>query len=97
MKMLALPLLFVVAACSTTKAATPEPQIVTVEIPVAVPAPCVPKSFNKTPPDYVDSDTALVAAPDPASRYQLLYAGRKQRTARLGELEPIVNACPIEK
>jgi hypothetical protein len=92
----ALPLL-AVAACAG-KTPPPEPIVRTVEVVVPGPAqPCVPKTFNSTPPVYVDTDEALVGAKDGAERYRLLYAGRLQRIGRLGEVETIVRSCPKEK
>jgi hypothetical protein len=61
-----------------------------------VSAPCVPKSLGPEP-QYVDTKDKLLSAKDAAERYQLLYGGRLQREARLGELEPIVRSCPREK
>jgi hypothetical protein len=79
------------AACATP--AAPPPRIVTVEVAVPVSSPCVPASLA-APPEYPDTDAALRAAPDAASRYQLTFAGRLLRMARLNEVEPIVAACP---
>lgn len=81
------------AACASKPQARPEPIIITQPVPVATPAPCVPDTLG-APPDYVDSDKALKGASGPAERYQLLWAGRAQRKARLNEIEPIVAACP---
>mgnify|MGYP000747660966 CR=1 FL=1 len=80
------------AACATTEAAPPE-RIVTVEVAVPVPSPCVPATLGPAP-EYPDTDEALRAAPDPATRYQLLGAGRLLRNARLNEVEPVIAACP---
>lgn len=81
-----------VSACASTGAA-PEPRIVTVEVAVPVASPCVPASLG-APPEYPDTDDALRAAPDGATRYQLVIAGRGLREARLNEVEPVVAACP---
>lgn len=82
------------AAACAGRAPDPEPSIKTVEVVVpGPPVPCVPKELG-APPTYVDSDEALLAAPDAAARYQLIYAGRMQRQARLNEVEPVVAACP---
>lgn len=78
------------------KSAGEIPIIKTVEVVAPIATGCVPANIAG-PPDYPDTDAALRAAPGPAERYQLLYAGRKVRTARLNELEPVVtgpNACP---
>lgn len=93
-KVFLLPVLLV-AACAHTPA-PPEPQVVTVEVPVPVAQPCVPRQVSPTPPEYVDTDDALRAARDAAERFQLLWAGRSQRNSRLAELEPVVSACPRE-
>jgi len=86
-------LALLVTACATTRP-DPEPIIKTVEVVVpGPPVPCVPKELGPAP-SYVDSDEALKAARDAAERYQLVYAGRLQRQARLGEIEPVVAACP---
>lgn len=83
-----------VSACATSRTPPPEPIIKTVEVVVpGPPVPCVPKELGP-PPAYVDTDDALIAAPDAAARYQLLYAGRLQRIGRLGEVEPVVESCP---
>lgn len=86
------------AACATTKAGpVPEPQIVTVEVPVqGPPAACVPNNVRATPPEYPDTDEKLREAADAAVRMQLMYAGRLLRMGRLAELEPVVAACPRE-
>lgn len=94
MKKLTILLALALAACSTTKPSTPPVDVVEVSTPVA--APCVPKTLGG-PPTYVDSDEALLKAKDAAERYQLIYAGRLQRMARLLLLEPVVNSCPREK
>lgn len=99
MKALIILPIFLLAACASKPAARPEPQIVTVEVPVAVAQPCVPESLGPAP-DYVDTAKALRDAgpagdPDAiAKRLQLLYGGRAQRDARLGELEPVIAGCP---
>lgn len=78
------------AACASTS--PPEPVIKIVEVKVPVPISCVPKGLGP-PPQYVDSDAALRAAAGPEDRYQLVYAGRKQRIARQGETEPVIARC----
>ena len=80
-------------ACASTPQVAPEPRIVTVEVAVPVPQPCVPAGLA-APPEYPDTDDALRAAPDAASRYQLIAAGRLLSRARLNEVEPVVAACP---
>lgn len=80
------------AACGG-KTPHPEPILTPIEVVVPVPVGCVPPNLAAAPV-YPDTDAALRTASDAASRYQLLYAGRKVRSARLGELEPIVNGCP---
>ena len=76
------------AACATA----PEPVIRTVEIKVPVRQSCVPQNLGSAP-TYIDTDDALRAARDPAERYRLVIAGRQQRSARLGEVEPVIQTC----
>lgn len=75
------------------KSAGTEPVLTPIEVAVPVKTGCVPPNLAPKP-DYPDTDEALKAAPDAASRYLLLYAGRKVRSARLGELESVVEGCP---
>lgn len=87
-----LPLLLIpLAACASNKS-RPEPIVVPQKVTVPVAGDCVPASLG-TAPDYVDSNDALRAAADAAERYQLLWAGRAQRTGRLNELEVVVAGC----
>jgi hypothetical protein len=79
------------AACSTTKQL--EPRVVTQEVLVPVATPCVPDKYDRTRPDYPDSNAALRAAPDAAARYQLLWAGRGLRAAREAENEAVIAGC----
>lgn len=88
-----IPVLSILAACGGAGKERPEPIIITQKVAVAVDAPCVPDTLGKAP-EYVDTKDKLVAAVDAAVRLQLLYAGRAQREARLGELEPVVEGCP---
>ncbi len=80
------------AACTSTKTTPPEPVVKIVEVKVPVLRSCVPKTLGAAP-SYVDSDAALRAAAGPEDRYQLVYAGRKQRIARAGEVEPVIAGC----
>lgn len=96
MKYLLTPVLLLVTACGGAGRERPEPFMVIQEVAVPVKTPCVPKALGNRPV-YVDSDAALKSAPDAASRYQLIFAGRGQRIARLKEIEPIVASCPKEK
>lgn len=89
-----LPLLLFLAGCSNT-VERERPIVTTVQVPVAVAAPCVPATLGAAPA-YPDTDEALVAAPDAAVRYQLMGAGRKVRIGRLNELETVVAGCPKE-
>lgn len=92
MKRLIVLMCAALAACATTK--VPEPIIQIVEVKVPGPAlPCVPKELG-APPVYVDSDSILQKAADAAERFQLLFAGRMQREARLNEIEPVILSCP---
>lgn len=79
------------AACASP--APPEPIIRTVEVQVPVPVSCIPADADLTAPDYPDTDTALLEAPDAAARYRLLYAGRGLREAFEVELVAILEAC----
>lgn len=79
------------ASCGTAREGPV--RIVTVNKPVAVA--CVPAGFT-TAPEYPDTDEALRRAPDAAERYRLVFAGRLLRDARLGELEPVIEACQSE-
>lgn len=82
-----------IAACGTTgQPPRPEPKVKVVEVMVPVAKSCVPKNLA-APPVYVDSDEALAKAPNAAVRYLLVTAGRLQRIARLGEVEPVVEIC----
>lgn len=94
MKRLALLLVLTLAACATTPPPVPEPiiKIQTVYVPGPALA-CVPKELLGAP-TYVDSDQALLSAADAAERFQLLFAGRMQRDARLREIEPVISSCP---
>lgn len=81
------------AACGQKVIERPEPIVVPVEKVVPIAGGCVPKE-TKAPPEYVDTDEKLKKAPDAAERYQLLWAGRAQRNARLDVIEPIIAKCP---
>jgi hypothetical protein len=85
--------LTLLAACGGHPKSAPEPLVVVREVNIPVVGTCVPSSLGDAP-DYADTDAALKSAPDGAVRYQLLFAGRGQRTARLNELEPVVKGCP---
>ncbi len=81
------------AACAGRQTPPPQPILTPIEVAVPVATGCVPPNLAAAP-DYPDTDQALRSAPDAASRYQLLYAGRKVRVGRLGELETVVAGCP---
>lgn len=95
-KVLTLVALLSLAACGDKGKVESIPTIVPQPVAVGVDAPCVPDTLGPAP-EYVDSDAALKAAPDAAERYQLLWGGRAQRSARLGELEPVIAGCPRGK
>lgn len=82
-----------VGGCAHHPIATAPPVLMPVEVVKPVAIGCVPANMAAAP-EYPDTDNALRRAPDAAGRYQLLYAGRKVRTARLNELEPVVAGCP---
>lgn len=88
MKPIVLLLPLALAACATPQ----EPKLVVQRVLVPVTKSCIPTMLAPAPA-YPDTDEALRAAPDGASRYQLEHAGRKLRSARLRELEPIVEGC----
>ena len=92
--LIAAPLLVLLSACATAK--VPEPRVVIQEVQVPVAVSCVPQSYDRTRPDYVDSNDALKSAVDPAERYQLLFAGRAQRQAREQENEAVISGCATE-
>jgi len=90
--------LVLVAALALTGCATagrperpPEVRTVTVTVPGSLRS-CVPAGLA-SPPQYVDSDAALKAAPGAEDRFQLLAAGRVQRSQRLAEVEPVIAGC----
>lgn len=93
-RLIAVALLLATAGCHPrVNAPSAEPILdpLVVNTPTAIG--CVPPDLDASP-DYPDTDAALKAAAGPDGRYQLLYAGRKLRVARLNELEPIVGKCP---
>ncbi len=81
------------AGCAGRPALRPEVEIRTVEVAVPVALGCVPANMA-APSAYPDTDPALRAAADAAERYQLLFAGRQLRNARLAEVEPVIAGCP---
>lgn len=76
-------------ACATT---APEPIIKTVYVNVPVAVACVPEMLSG-PPEYVDTDEALLTAAGPENRFSLLAAGRIQRIQRQAKTEPVLQAC----
>ena len=90
----ALPLL--VLALSTAACAgrdRPEPEIRTVEVQVPVAQPCDAATRLGAPPDYPDSEEALVSASTLFDQLRLLLAGRLLRIARGEALERAVESC----
>jgi hypothetical protein len=81
--------LLTLTACGTAHL---EPTVKTVEVRVAVPVACVPKTFPGKQ-IYPDTKPALLAAKGQDERYRLMTAGWKMRDARLGALEAQVDAC----
>ena len=96
MRIAALALAFLLAACGAHPRSTPEPIVVVQQVAVPVVGACVPKGLGPAP-EYVDSDAALIAAKEGPVRFQLLVQGRAQRDGRLREVEPIIAGCPKEK
>lgn len=80
------------AGCGATSKRPPEPMIVVKEVKVPVAVTCVPEKLGAEP-NYVDTDEALRSAAGAEDRYQLIYAGRKQRIARAAEVEPVIKTC----
>ncbi|MEG3175845.1 hypothetical protein U1872_06355 [Sphingomonas sp. RB3P16] len=83
------------AGCATKPATHPAvaaPIVRTVTVKVPTFRACVPATLTAAP-SYPDTDAALSAAVDAASRYLLLTAGRPLRAARLAELEIAVDGC----
>lgn len=70
----------------------PEPIVRTVTVIKPVAVACIPATLDPAG-SYPDTDEALRSAVDAAERYALVAAGRMLRDARLGELEPIIQAC----
>lgn len=88
-----LPAALALGGCGAHPDVRPEPVLTPLVVNTPVATGCVPPNLDAAP-EYPDTDTALKAAPGAAERYQLVYAGRKVRSARLAELEPIVARCP---
>jgi hypothetical protein len=76
--------LWPLAGCATPPVTT------TVEVPVA--SSCIPKDLGP-PPVYPDTNEAIHKAQNLYDRTRLLLAGRDLRNVRLGELEPVIQAC----
>lgn len=89
-----IPMSLALAGCGTTHLV--EPTVVTQKVDVPVAASCVPPNLPD-PPQYVDTDEALKAAPDAAERYRLVAAGRLQSRARLAQVEPVIKSCRVAK
>jgi hypothetical protein len=79
------------AGCATGARQSPEPVIVTKTEARPVPVSCVPKTLSPAP-SYPDTDDELRSA-GPERFLQLLIAGREQRAARSGEVEPVIEGC----
>lgn len=77
-------------SCASAPAGVPKTVVQTVNVPVS--KSCVPSGLG-APPQYVDTDAALRAAPGAEDRFQLLAAGRVQRIGRAREVEPVIQAC----
>lgn len=87
-----LSLLLACSALTACSGATPEPEIRIQRVVIEKPVSCVPANLG-SPTTYPDSVEALRNARDLAERYLLLWAGRELRSARLGEVEPVIAAC----
>jgi hypothetical protein len=91
MLMSPLSLSLLLGACASTPP-LPEPQLRTIYVETPLMVACIPDTLEAAP-DYPDTDERLRAAPDAAVRYQLLFAGRQLRVARLNEVEPVIETC----
>jgi len=85
--------LVLLAGCGGKVQSASTPIIVPQQVLVPVTGACVPATLPPAP-TYPDSREALLAAKDPAERYQLLGAGWPLRNQRLTELEIVVAGCP---
>src|SRR6185437_15116744 len=79
------------ASCAEHPVA-PEPQIVTQEVGKAVAKSCVPANLPPAP-IYRVTVQMIVAAPDMATRYQLVAGALNERIDRLNQVEPVVADC----
>lgn len=96
MRIFAIALCMVLAACSTTGRAPPEPIIRTVEIKVPVDDPACARAAVESlgaAPAYPDTPEAIQAAPNLFERVKLLLAGRAMRKAREEALADALKAC----
>lgn len=85
-----LPLIATTVLLGGCAAREPVVRTVTVKVPVAIE--CVPVTLDPSP-SYPDTDDALLAAPDAAERYRMLFLGRLLRDARLSEVESVIMSC----
>tara|TARA_B100000678_G_scaffold13657_2_gene10750 strand:+ start:9682 stop:9963 length:282 start_codon:yes stop_codon:yes gene_type:complete len=81
-----------VAGCASQPPPEPIVRTIEVKVPVITMISCVPDDFDQ-PPNYIDTDAALLGAADAAERYHLVTIGRDERTARLAETEAVIEAC----
>lgn len=87
------PLLFLVAACSTAQREAPEPVIQIQRVEVPVPVPCNARQAVGPRQTFPDSDANIRSAPNLAERIKLLLIGRERRETRIDNLEDAVDAC----
>jgi hypothetical protein len=80
-------------ALSLVGCGTTEPRIITKEVLIEKPVPCVPKLPPR--PGYADTDDALVASDDILARVKLLLVGREQRQGREEILEAALSECAL--
>jgi hypothetical protein len=79
------------AACAGRQ--PPPPEYITQEVLIPVPVPCVPdRPELRGEPEYEVTLADLAAATGP-TRYRLLWSAFMERTARLAQLEPVVQGC----
>jgi hypothetical protein len=79
------------AALSLVGCGTTDPKIITREVLIEKPTPCVPKLPPR--PGYADTDDALNASDDILARVKLLLVGREQRLGREEILEAALSEC----
>lgn len=95
MRRFAIIALLALAGCAGQADLTPpaEPVVQIKEVRVAVPVACGALAKLGPEPDYADTDTALLAAPDIFEQARILAKGRLQRIKRASEYLAARVAC----